>query len=88
MKKDLQIRLSEDQIREMRARIAAWFEEERGETVGMIAQQEILDFFMSDLAPAIYNNALKDAERWYKNIQDNMEADYYLLFRDEQIRGS
>ena len=86
MKKDLQIRLTDDQFREMRARISDWFEAERGETLGMIAQQEILDFFMSDLAPVVYNTALKNAERWYKNIQDNMEADYYLLFRDEQVR--
>lgn len=84
MKKEMQIRLTDEQIREMRIRIADWFEEERGETLGMIAQQDILDFFMDSLAPAIYNKALKDAEHWYKNIQDNMEADYYLLFRDER----
>lgn len=77
------IRLTEEQTREMRARIADWFESERGETLGMIAQQEILDLFLQALAPTVYNNALREAERWYRNIQANMESDYYLLFKDE-----
>ena len=40
----------------------------RGEEIGMIEQQQILDLFCEHMAPIIYNKALDDAQYWYKQL--------------------
>ena len=49
---------------------------------GIIKQQRIMELFMEQLAPMIYNKALDDAMMWYKRMQDNLEADYYALYKE------
>ena len=41
-----------------------------------------MDLFLENLAPIIYNKALDDAKRWYMQQMDNLDTDYYLLYRD------
>lgn len=76
-------RLSEDEKKQICEEIAAFYLDERGEEIGIIGQQQILDFFMENLAPAIYNKALDDARNWYRGQQDNLEADYYMLYKEQ-----
>jgi len=61
--------------------IKAFYLDVRGDQIGMIEQQQILDLFLEQLAPVVYNKALDDARRWYGQQQERMEEDYYLLYR-------
>lgn len=76
------IQLSEDQKRAMYKEIEAFFLDVRGESIGIIGQQQVMDLFMENLAPVVYNQALNDVRKWYEQFADNMESDYFLLYKD------
>lgn len=76
------VRLSEEQKKHAMEEIHAFFDEEYGEDIGIIKQQRIMELFMEQLAPIIYNKALDDAMLWYKRQQDNIEADFYALYKE------
>ncbi len=62
--------------------IAVFFKEEHDLELGVIGTGKILDFFQEMLGDRIYNKALDDAKRFYKKYADNMETDYYALYKD------
>ncbi|MCM1266995.1 MAG: DUF2164 domain-containing protein [Bacteroidales bacterium] len=62
--------------------IAAFFKEEHDLELGVIGTGRILDFFQETLGKRIYNRALDDAKKFYTAYADNMETDYYALYRD------
>lgn len=62
--------------------IAAFFKEEHDLELGVIGTGRIFDFFQEMLGNRIYNKALDDAKRFYGKYADNMEADYYALYKD------
>lgn len=62
--------------------IAQFFREEYDMDLGIIGTGRILDFFQEMLGNRIYNKALDDAKRFYGKYADNMETDYYALYRD------
>lgn len=56
------IKLSEENKREMKFKIVKYFSEERGEELGELASQILLDFFLEELAPHAYNQGIEDAQ--------------------------
>lgn len=79
----LQIKLSEVQKKKLLEEIKAFYLDERGEEIGMIEQMQLLDLFEQKLAPVIYNKALDDAKAWYSQMMDNLESDFYVLYKNE-----
>lgn len=77
-----QIQLSEKQKEKLREEIRAFYLEERGEEIEIIEQIQLLDLFTQKLAPVIYNQALEDAKKWYAQMMDNLESDYYVLYKN------
>lgn len=75
-------KLSEEENKRLCEEIEAFYLDERDETIGILGQQQILDFFMENLAPAIYNKALDDAKDWHRLQMDNIETDYYMLYKE------
>lgn len=67
---------------QMCGEIAVFFKEEYELELGVIGTGKILDFFQEMLGDRIYNKALDDAKRFYGMYADNMEADYYALYKD------
>ena len=78
-----QIKLSDFQKKKLTEQIQAFYLDERGEEIGMIEQMQLLELFEQHMAPIIYNKALDDAKRWYAQMMDNAEADYYALYKNE-----
>ena len=76
------IQLKDEQKKQLMEEIKAFYLDVRGDEIGMIEQQQIFDLFMEQLAPVVYNKALDDARRWYRNQQERMEEDYYLMYRE------
>lgn len=76
------VELTDEQRKALMDEIHSFFLSEYGDDMGMIKQQRILELFTEKLASVIYNKALDDAMLWYKRQQDNLEADYYSLYKD------
>lgn len=62
--------------------IAAFFKEEHDLELGVIGTGRILDFFQEMLGDRVYNKALDDAKKFYEKYADNMETDYYALYKE------
>ena len=72
----------DEEKRLMCEEIAHFFKEEHDLDLGIIGTGKILDFFQEMLGNRIYNKALDDAKRFFEKYADNMETDYYALYRD------
>lgn len=77
------IKLSDSQKEKLNAEIKAFYLDERGEEIGMIEQMQLLDLFEDKMAPIIYDRALDDAKRWFMQMLENLESDYYTLYKNE-----
>lgn len=78
-----QIKLSDTQKEKLAAEIKAFYLDTRGEEIGMIEQMQLTELFEQKLAPIIYNKALDDAKRWFAQMMDHIDSDYYALYKNE-----
>lgn len=78
-----QIKLSELQKKKLNDEIKAFYLDQRGEEIGMIEQMQLLELFEQHLAPIIYNKALDDAKKWFAQMMENIDSDYYMLYKNE-----
>lgn len=76
--------LSDEEKKALTSAIEAFYLETRDEKIGMIAARETLDFFLDVLGKKIYNKGLDDALRFFKQTQENAEADYFSLYKTER----
>lgn len=79
----LQIELSDSQKKKLSSEIKAFYLDERGEEIGMIEQMQLLELFERKMAPVIYNKALDDAKKWFVQMMDNIDCDYFTLYKRE-----
>ncbi|MFG6116538.1 DUF2164 domain-containing protein [Halobacillus sp. MO56] len=63
------------------ASIQEYFELERGEQLGSIAAEQLLDFFMKELGPFMYNQGIRDAKGLVEEKVMNLEEDILALER-------
>ncbi len=78
-----QIKLSEIQREKLNDEIKAFYYDVRGEEIGVIQQMQLLELFEEKLAPIVYNKALDDAKKWFTQMMDNLDSDYYGLYKNE-----
>ena len=74
---------SDQQKEALMEEIRAFYLDVRGEEIGMIQQMQLAELFEEKLAPIIYNRALDDAKRWFSQMLDNLDSDYYTLYKNE-----
>lgn len=74
--------LTDEQKKFLMEQIHDFFDAEFDDDIGLLKQSRILDLFVEQLAPVVYNKALDDAMRWYRRQQDNLESDYYSLYKE------
>ena len=72
---------SPEEKKKMQEEIIYFFQEEREEDLGIIGAETILDFFLDVLGETIYNKALDDVKLWPTRNVENMESDYYALYK-------
>ncbi|MBP1754196.1 MAG: hypothetical protein H6Q59_594 [Firmicutes bacterium] len=82
-KNKLGIDLTPELKKQLLEEIVYYFETERDEKLGVIASEGVLDFFMDNLGHFIYNKALDDAKQWYGKRMEDVEADFYTLYKEE-----
>jgi len=74
--------MSDKQREQLKEEIKAFYLDVRGDAIGIIEQEQLLSLFMERLAPIVYNKALDDAQYWYQKQLENMESDFFSLYRD------
>jgi uncharacterized protein (DUF2164 family) len=77
----LGINLTSEEKKKLLDEIVYYFETERDEKIGIIASESILDFFMDTLGQHIYNKDLDDTKKWYDHKLEDVEADFYALYK-------
>jgi len=77
----LNISLTSEEKKQLLEEIKYYFQTERDENLGILASESILDFFMDDLGKHIYNKALDDMKKWYTHRMEDVEADFYTLYK-------
>ena len=60
-------------------RIITYFKNEKNQEIGILAAEEMLDFFLEELVEDIYNKAIDDSKKVIKQNFDNLEIDLDLL---------
>lgn len=75
------IQLQPERKKLLEREIQRFFQEVRDEEIGVIATQEVMEFFLETLGKEIYNQALDDAKRWQQAMMANMESDFYLMYK-------
>jgi uncharacterized protein (DUF2164 family) len=65
------IELPKDQRQQLISSIERYFETERDERIGNIAASALLNFFLEELGPLVYNRAVAEAqERLLARVQE------------------
>ena len=77
----MSIKLKDKEKELLKEQIQEFFREERGEEIGVIASEAVLDFFMENLGDRIYNKALDDSKIWFTERLQDIEIDYDLLYQ-------
>ncbi|WP_105617877.1 DUF2164 domain-containing protein [Vallitalea okinawensis] len=75
------LQLTKEQKDKLMEDIIQFFDEERDEEIGIIAASTVLDFFLEELGDKIYNKGLDDAKTWFSHQMENMESDFYSLYK-------
>jgi uncharacterized protein (DUF2164 family) len=76
------ITLTDEEKKHMLEDIKYYFATERDEDLGIIASESILDFFLDTLGKHIYNKALDDSKLWYNRRMEDVEAEFYSLYKE------
>lgn len=66
------IKIDKGKKEEMRKEIVNYFYKERDEDLGDLASQLILEFFLEELGPYIYNQGVEDAYVYTKDITEDI----------------
>lgn len=74
--------MREEEKKQLLAEITQFFAEEYDLELGIIGSERIYEFFEKAMGERIYNQALDDAQRFFRTYANNMEADYYALYKE------
>lgn len=68
------IKINKVNKEEMKKRIRQYFSRERDEDLGDLASELVLDFFLEELAPHIYNQGIEDSYLYMQNSIEDILA--------------
>ncbi|MBW7473890.1 DUF2164 domain-containing protein [Paenibacillus oenotherae] len=66
--------------------VQAYFEEERSETIGALAAEQLIDFMIQELGPYVYNKAIADSRQLITEKTAQIEDELYSL-EQPVVRG-
>ncbi|OMF37059.1 hypothetical protein BK133_07570 [Paenibacillus sp. FSL H8-0548] len=73
------LKLPKEQKEELTTKVQQFFEEERSETIGSIAAEQLLDFMLKEIGPHVYNHAIHDARKVVLERMQSLEDELYSL---------
>ncbi|GIP23728.1 DUF2164 domain-containing protein [Paenibacillus sp. J22TS3] len=82
----LQIKLPKEDKDVIIRSVQTYFEEERGESIGELAAEQLIDFMIGELGPAVYNKAIEDARKVIYEKNSQVDDELYALQKPVQRR--
>lgn len=73
----MEITLNDERLKLLRDKIRRFFEKELDEPVGDLKADLILEFFVRELGPQIYNQAVEDAHAFIQDKLIDLESTLY-----------
>lgn len=70
---------SEEKRRKYLDEVIRFFQTERDEEIGVVAAQQVLDFFLESMGEEIYKKALSDAQGLLRERFEDLEVELDLL---------
>ncbi len=75
------LKLADETEKRLLASVRRFFEEELDEPIGELKAMRVLDFFIREVAPSVYNQAIADAQAYFtEHVADLSEARYEAEF--------
>lgn len=71
------ITLSKDDSKHLVSSIQRFFSEELDQEIGEMGAGLVLDFFLKEVGPTIYNKAVGDAQNWFQEKTSDLEGACY-----------
>lgn len=68
-------RLSDEESKLAKEALILFFERERDEKIGLIAAEQILNFFLQSVGGKLYNMGIEDAKKALENRVDELKFD-------------
>ena len=74
--------LNDEQRNKFIRELIHFFEKEREEEIGVIAAQQLLNFFLENVGPELYNKGVFDAKKTLKSRMEDIDYDLDELLDD------
>lgn len=71
------IDLSVERRQVLAARLVRFVDEEHDEVLSSFRAQALVDFFLRELGPPVYNQAIQDARGFLQERLDDLDAEFY-----------
>ncbi len=73
----MRIKLSDERREGLVEAIQAYFRDQHDDDIGELMASLILDFFIEQLGPSVYNQAIKDAHAFIQDELADLEGEFY-----------
>ncbi len=74
----MELKISDEKRLELEGNIKNFFLDEFDQDLGILKTETVLNFFIRQLAPVIYNRAVNDAHAFMVNKLEDLEGDLYF----------
>lgn len=74
----MKIKLNEDRLRVLSEKVQVYFRKEHEESIGKLKAELITEFFIQELGPQIYNQAINDAQAFIQDKLIDLEGTLYV----------
>jgi len=74
----MEIKLSEDKMRLVTENVQSYFRNEHDDSIGELKAEMIIEFFIKELGPKIYNQAIEDANSFIHEKLIDLEGILYI----------
>ncbi len=71
------LELSEERRDGLSSRLGRLMQEEYGEELSPFRANTLIEFFLGELGPPVYNQAIQDARGFIQERLDDLDADFY-----------
>ena len=73
----MRIKLSDERRSDLVRAIQAHFRDQHDDEIGELKASLILDFFMKQLGPSVYNQAIRDAHDFIQDKLADLDGEFY-----------
>lgn len=73
--------LTDEEKESAKQELITFFEKERDEKIGIVAAEEIINFFLQSLGNKLYNKGVTDAKKAIENRMEELNYDLDDLFK-------